>query len=198
MITRLTKDEVSDLINEAKKSSVRFNAEQECIAFDGGYPELDQGYYGRYVNDKEKIIKAAGIDISRVLPEDNIENILIGNDIVRAVVTDPNLSDLHWQLKKGHVTIDISTPITSLRFSDEISNYAGVNKALTFHKDTLSNGTKVLNYYVPALRECGERPTLGTALKAASEYVTDALNDFKKEAGLTQEEKPSARAKLKM
>jgi transposase len=111
MSTRLTKDEVSDLINEAKKSSVRFNAEQECIAIDGGYHEPDQGYYGRYVNDKEKIIKAAGIDISRVLPEDNIENILIGNDIVRAVLTDPNLSDLQRQLKKGHVIIDFSMPI---------------------------------------------------------------------------------------
>ena len=198
MSTRLTKDEVSDLINEAKKSSVRFNAEQECIAIDGGYHEPDQGYYGRYVNDKEKIIKAAGIDISRVLPEDNIENILIGNDIVRAVLTDPNLSDLQRQLKKGHVIIDFSTPITSLRFSDKISNYTGVTKALTFHKVTCSNGTKDLNYYVPALRACGDRPTLGTALKAASEYVTDALNSFKNEAGLKQEEKPSARAKLKM
>jgi hypothetical protein len=46
MSTRLTKDEVSDLINEAKKSSVRFNAEQECIAIDGGYHEPDQGYLG--------------------------------------------------------------------------------------------------------------------------------------------------------
>lgn len=189
---------MNDVINEAKKSSVRFNAEQECIAIDGGFAEQDQGYYARYVNDKEKIIKAAGIDISRVTSEDNIENILIGNDIVRAVLTDPDLSYLQMQLKKGHVVIDVSMPVTSLRFSDEISNYAGVTKALSFHKVTYNNGAKELNYYVPALRECGDRPTLGSALKATSEYVTDALDSFKKEAELKQVGKPVARTKLKL
>lgn len=130
MSMRLTKDEKNDLINEAMKSSVRFNAELQCDVIDGGGSSAPQGYYARFANDKDKIVKAAKINISRLKPGDNIENILIGKDIIAAIKNDSSFKILERQFVSGHLSIDVSTPITSLKFSDEIASYVGNSKAL--------------------------------------------------------------------
>lgn len=63
--------------------------------------EPDQRFYARYSNSKEKIIKAFGVELSGVTPEDNIGIILIGNDVIGAFLTNHDLSDLQKQLKKA-------------------------------------------------------------------------------------------------
>ncbi|WP_159954390.1 MULTISPECIES: hypothetical protein [Pseudomonas] len=55
--------------------------------------EPDQRFYARYSNSKEKIIKAFGVELSGVTPEDNIGIILIGNDVIGAVLADHDLND---------------------------------------------------------------------------------------------------------
>ncbi|WP_153000198.1 hypothetical protein [Pseudomonas syringae] len=198
MSIRLTTDELNDVINETMKSSVRYNAEQQCNVIDGGFGGADQGFYSRYTEDKERIIKAAGIDASRIKPEDNIENILIGKEIVSAVRNNDSLFKFARHVQNGHLSIDVSTPTTTVKFSDEIAKYSGTAIALEFSKAVCSNGVKTLNFNVPALEESGERPTLVTALKATAEYVTDVLDTLKNKTELKAEEKPSVKAKLKM
>ncbi|KPW47316.1 Uncharacterized protein ALO82_02885 [Pseudomonas syringae pv. broussonetiae] len=180
------------------KSSIRFNAELQCDVIDGGGSGAPQGYYARFANDKDKIVKAANTDISRLKPEDNIENILIGKDIIAAIKNDSSFKILERQFVSGHLSIDVSTPITSLKFSDEIASYVGNSKALAISKTVYSNGVRDLDFYVPALQEDGNRPDLNTALKAVSDYVIDVLDDLKSKAELKQEEKSSVRPKLKM
>ncbi|NWC76187.1 hypothetical protein HX823_19090 [Pseudomonas sp. P7759] len=198
MSSRLKKDELNDLINESIKSSIRFNAEQDCITVDGGSAQADQGYYARYANDKDKIIKAAGIDPARVKVEDNLESILIGRDIVKAILSEASLSELKRQFQKGHVKIDISKSLSILQFSDEIASYAGTTDALSASKVQFSNGTKDLFFYVPALHENGGRPTLEYGLKAVSEYVIDALSSLKVKDNLLSENKPALKSRLKI
>ncbi|KPY97818.1 hypothetical protein ALQ37_200126 [Pseudomonas syringae pv. aptata] len=197
MSTRLTLDEKNDLINEAMKSSIRHNAEVRCESIDGGSGLYMEGYYLRYKNDKDKIIKAAGIDASRVTPEENIENILIGKEIISEILNKPEFSRLQSQIKDGHLSIDISTPVTSLKFSDEIANHVGKSKALAISERVNADGRLIgLDYFIPALE--GSRSTLGTALKDTSDYVKDVLGEIKNKAVVKQEEKPVVRAKLKM
>ncbi|MEN4750710.1 hypothetical protein ABEH28_13180 [Pseudomonas sp. Ps21-P2] len=198
MSARLTKDERNELINEAMKSSIRFNAEQSCNTIDGGFALSHQGFYARYANDKDKIIKAAGIDPSRVTPKENIENILIAQDIIMTVRNEPKFFAFQRQVEQGHLSIDISTPVTSIKFSEEIASYVGSSKALEIGKTVNSNGTKDLNFYVPALQESGGRPDIDSALFATSEYVVDVLDDIKKKTELKQIEKPAVKSKLKM
>lgn len=199
MSTRLTKDEKNDLVNEAMKSSIRHNAEVYCENIDGGSFKSLEGYYLRYMNDKDKIIKAAGIDPSRVTPKENIENILIGKEIISKFQNQNEFIPFKVQMENGDLSIDITTPFTSLKFSDEIASHVGNSKALEITKKFNADGRLIgLNYYIPALEECGGRPTLGSALKAVSDYVKDVKHEIKNKAEVKQEEKPAVRPKLKM
>lgn len=135
-------------------------------------------------------------NFDRELSENELKRI-----VVAAIKREPELQRLGRQINEGHVKIDVTTPVTSLVYSDELAKHVGTNKALLVSHTENSRGEKGLSVSIPTV---GQFPDLLSGLKAAADNVFDAIIEVKRKEKIEQEvdvkttPKNKVKTKLKM
>ncbi|WP_143503737.1 hypothetical protein [Pseudomonas sp. ATCC PTA-122608] len=200
MSTPFTKDNLDDIVIESIADTLDFNNQQAVLTVRGGAGQLDQTYFERYSNNKDKILKSAGVTESSIPKSINVENLLIAKQIADLVNLDSGLKEIKRHFSNGHVKIDTSSTVTTLKLANEdmIKNAASevLLRVSAIQHEPIGKGYSVT---IPAVHGGAvSARNLVDGLKIAGEYVTESLSAVKNKVDLKQNEKPTAKTKLKM
>lgn len=205
MSTKITRDELDDVVNEAIKSTLRFNTEQRCMTVDG-YTNVRSAvtYFERFVDDKAAILKAANVDESKITPKLKIEALLAIRQMRDMMIMEPELIHLEGMFSRREVALGINERgFPAVMFVDkEYEKKYGTSSLMEIQGITTRPEDRYEHRFeaVTMGYEPYGQTTLLCALKTVIDDVTYEMKEFKNKvsADLKVEDKQASKPKLKM